>query len=232
MSTFVRPLSIALTVLASSLLPQVAHAATLSFQVDDVGIIHTINAGSPEAAAGFIMDERLLMQFSFDDAIADADADADAGNYSDASATLTLIGKDSGATLSYLGGLSLIVEEDALEITGLPSSATAGQSPVLAGELELETSGAAFFSNVNDLSTVFADLLASPFPNNSASLAATEFFNGSSTVGIQFGPASASTQFSLLPADPSGDPTATTPEPTSFIALVAVLLGGVRCRRR
>ena len=233
MSTTVRQISLAVAVGTGLLLPQVAHAATLSLQLDNVGTIHSISSNSPEAAAGFLLGEAVLLQFTFDDTIADTDAAADTGLFIDPNSSVTLVGATSGATQSYFGGLQLSVEDNnALEIVGIPTSATAIDSPVLSGEIELETTGAAFFSDGNNLAAVFADLLANPFPNNAFNIASTQFFNGgSSSLGIQFGAVSASAQFSLLPTNPDPEPPTTTPEPSALIALVAALFAGSHLRK-
>ena len=118
-----------------------------------------------------------------------------------------------------------------LEIVGIPTNATAANSPVLTGAIELETTGAIFFSDGNNLAAIFTDLLANPFPNNAFNIASTQFFNGSSNLGIQFGAASASAQFSLLPTNPNPEPPTTTPEPSALIAFIAALLAGSHLRK-
>jgi hypothetical protein len=122
--------------------------------------------------------------------------------------------------LMYVSGIELQLDDDEeFEFDSIAGNASAGVSPILDGDIDFDTNGTAFFSDVDDLPTVFSDLNAPnfSFPNrNSTSSAYTEFFDGQGAVtGMEFGPPPV-------------------PEPSTVVLFVVGILGilGVRYRGR
>ena len=203
-----------------------ASAGIITLKAADVGPVFFIDPASPEAAAGFVVGETLRMVATFNDTTSDSDATIGVATYSDPNATLKLIGNTSGAMLPYFGGLEFKFDDNKnFEIDGLVP-ASAGVSPVLQNDIDLDTLlGTAFFSDVDDLSAVLSDLASNPFPNNTTSIASTGFFDGSGSVdGMKFGPAPASVQFSTQPI----------PEPSTLVLFAIGVLGilGLGYRQR
>lgn len=209
-----------------------AEAASFSVQVDNVGSISFLRPNGPEAAAGFQLGENLRLNFTFSDAILDNDASVGGADYEDPNATLSLTGLTSGSTLSYFGGVELQIDDnEELEIEGLPIQASASNPVILDDDIDFDTQGTPFFSDVNDLSSVFADLFANAFPNSSGNVAETQFWDGnSSLISMRFGPVSSPATFTDLTAvDPKP-----VPEPASLLGLAAigaVAMGGALKKR-
>lgn len=215
-----QPLAAALALTAGLFSMQPAGAAIISLQIDHAGPVTFIDASSPEQAAGFVNGEDIRINFTFDDSVADQRPGAGTSKWQDPNATLTLTGLTSGATLAYLGGLDIEVDDDEeFELEGIPTSATALITPILGGDFDLDTQGTSFFTDPDDLSQIFADLLAAPFPNASSNAADTRFWDGSTSVsGMEFGPAPASVTIT------SGD-TGQVPIPAPLALLVPGLIG-------
>lgn len=202
-----------------SFLSQSVGAAVISAQIDNVGAVGSIETGSPEETAGFQIGELLRANFTFDDTVADQRPGVGTAKYQDPNATFSLTGLTSGASLSYLGGLDLELDDNQeLEIEGIPSSADATFTQILGGDIDFDTIGSAFFTDVDDLSQAFADLFANPFPNATLNEASTDFWDGAaSQTGMGFGPVPASAVFS--------DTSSAVPEPASWALLAAGLVG-------
>ncbi|MDJ0581586.1 hypothetical protein, partial [Crocosphaera sp.] len=174
----------------------------------------------------------IQLNFTFDDTTPDNDSAIGAADYEDPNATLTLTGLTSGSTLSYFGGLELQLDDDEeLEIEGIPVDATASVTPILGGDIDFDTQGTPFFSDVDDLSSVFADLFASPFPNLSTFDSDTRFWNGIESVdGMVIGAVPNPATFTNV------TPAAAVPEPSSMLSLLLIgvpfVVKGVRHRNK
>ena len=201
-----------------------ATAGTITLKFNDVGLITFLDPGSPEAAAGFLLGERLILEGTFNDATPDIEAASGDGNFDDPLGFLRLTGKTSGATLFYGGGVEIEVDDDTeFEIESLVTDATSAIPNIIAGDIDLDTGGPSFFSNPDLLTNVVADLLASPFPNADVGAGLTKFWDGSSSRdGMTFGPAAS------LVTVTSG----VIPEPTSLAIFSIGALGLVATRRR
>lgn len=215
-----QPLAAALALTAGLFSMQPASAGIISLQIDHAGPVTSIVASSPEQAAGFINGEDIRINFTFDDSVADLRPGTGTSKWQDPNATLTLTGLTSGASLAYLGGLDIEVDDDQeFELEGIPANATALTTPILGGDFDLNTLGTSFFTDPDDLSQIFADLLAAPFPNASINSASTSFWDGSgSVIGMEFGPAPASGTI-------TGGYTGQAPIPAPLALLVPGLIG-------
>ncbi len=228
--SFVQSLVAALTLSAGIGFNDATQAAIISVQVDNIGSVTDITSGSPEEAAGFLVGEDIQLNFTFDDTTPDNNSDIGAASYEDPNATLTLTGLTSGSTLSYFGGIDLELDDDQeLEIDGLLSEATSSITPVFDGDIDFDTSGTPFFSDVDDLSSVFADLFANPFPNLSDNSSSSDFFDGIESVnGMTIGPVPNPATFTNV------TPAASVPEPSSMLSLLLIgvpfVVKGVRHR--
>lgn len=218
-----------LTALASSAVlgATSVHATVVTLQFDDVGTINTINPTSPEAAAGFLLNERLILQATFDDATVDSETNVGDGNFDDPNGFLKLIGVTSGASLIYTGGVEIEVDDDEeFEIESLAPNASATNTSIISGDIDLDTQGTSFFTNPDVLATVVADLLANPFPSVTLAEANTDFWLGSTTdLGMDFGPSSNPTIITAITAVPE-------PITPALIVLGLGALGITRRRRR
>ena len=85
-----------------------ANAALVTLE-SDVGAISLLNAGSDEDVAGFLLGEELRAAFTFDDATIDVHGTLGRGRFIDATGTIRLTGKTSGASILYGGGLYMEV---------------------------------------------------------------------------------------------------------------------------
>ncbi len=210
-------------------------ATIVTLQFDNVGTINSIDAGSPEAALGWMVGDTLILQATFDDATPDVKvATASSGKFQDPSGFLRLINSSNNTSVTYNGGLDIEVETDErLEFETLANfgDATATNSPTVSNDIDFDTSGTPFFTNPDDLSTVVADLLLLNVfhNNNTTNISTTGYWNGLASVdGVDFGPSSpvevAVTQ--VVDAAPI-------PEPSTY-ALFALGIGalGVMNRRR
>ncbi len=230
--SFVQSLVAALTLSAGIGFNDATQAAIISVQVDNIGSVTSITSGSPEEAAGFLVGEDIQLNFTFDDTTPDNNPDIGAASYQDPNGTLTLTGLTSGSTLSYFGGIDLELDDDQeLEIDGIPADATPSITPALNGDIDLNTQGTPFFSDVDDLSSVFADLFANPFPNLSTSASNTAFWDGSASVtGMDIGPVPNPATFTNV------TPAAAVPEPSSMLSLLLIgvpfVVKGVRHRNK
>jgi len=205
-----------------------AQATIITLQFDNVGPINSIDAGSPEAALGWMVGDTLRLQVTFDDATADTRAAVGNGFFEDPLGFMVLINQDKGTAITYNGGVEIEVDDDEeIEFEAVDNDATAINTPIIAGDIDFNTNGTSFFSDPDSLSAVTADLLANVFPNNSNNTANTRYWDGSSSVtGIGFGNASA-----LVTVTQVG---VAIPEPSTYVlfALGIAALGAIRRRRK
>lgn len=151
-----------------------------------------------------MLGESIQLMFNSDDSVPDQRPNLGTAKFQDPIATLMLTGLTSAAILSYFGRLDLELDDDEeLEIEAIPSSASFGVSSILDGDIDRDTEGTRFFSDVDDPGTVFSDLSANLFPSNSV-------------VGLRFGPASNSVLFTDQSAS-----IAAVPGPSAIPELVA-----------
>ncbi|MEL6498175.1 MAG: hypothetical protein AAF937_11500 [Planctomycetota bacterium] len=199
-----------------------ANADVLEIRADLSRSIEFIDPGSPEAAAGFQVGEGVTMGFTFSSMVTDSSADPARGVYDDPSATYRLIGNTSGAVLDYAPGLRIfLVNDESVRIGSLVNPSDALNTPVLSrpGVWEKIPSNV-IFSDVNDLTQVFADLFATTFDAPRNFEAETSYWDGSSPVlGMKmFGPP-VGASFSLIPS----------PSTVALLGLAGLV--GVRRRR-
>lgn len=201
-------------------------AGIIDISVDNVGSIQSIEGLSPEANAGFLVGESLSLRFTFDDTTVLTPSTGVApsvDSFIDSEAQLWLTGLTSGATLEYFSGLIIEVDsQHEFEIESIAMSASQEYSQIIGGDIDWDTLGTAVFSDITSISTVFSELLASPFNNQSTFTASTRFWlNGSSHYGMEFG---------HVPSVSTFSPTSisTVSEPTTFavfgLGLMALFL--------
>jgi hypothetical protein len=198
-------------------------AGLITISANNVGAIISIDANSPEQAAGFELGELLLLYFTVSNSLADVDSAIGDGKFNDPNGTITLTGLTSGATMTYFGGVQIQVDDiEEFEIDTLQDEATALVTSILEGDIDFNTEGTAFFTNPDSLTAVLADLLGSSFLNASDNEAYTEYWNGTASVeGMRFGPSSDIVIFTNNSVD--------IPEP-STLAIFAIGLMGLTSR--
>lgn len=197
-------------------IPSNSNAAVLNIGPLNVGPVISIDPASPDAQAGFQIGEEISLSFTFDDSVADLRSAVGAARYEDPNGVITLTGSTSGAILNYFGGVELQFDDNQeFEIDSIPDNALAGNTRILEDDIDFDTRGLAFFSDVDNLSLSLSELNTNFFPNNSSNVAFTEYFDASvmsgdpeeqSIEGMRFGP---------VPSEPS----ASTPEPSALIGL-------------
>lgn len=199
-----------------------AHATVVTLVIDNVGPVTEVDAGSPEATAGFQLGENIIAEITFDDATPDVEPSVGDGNFDDPNGFITLIGATSGASITYLGGLEIEVDDnEEFEFETLLVTPNATVTNIVGNDIDLDTSGTAFFTDPDNLAAVVADLLANPFPNASTDAAFTSFFDGTSTVtGMRFGAAPAS-----VTVTQANDSVVPTPVPALLMGLGLLGLG-------
>jgi hypothetical protein len=184
-----RILCLGIALLASA---QFAVATPISVKAHNAVEVTYIGGGGPEAAAGFLVGERLDMIFSFDDATPDQLADPRAGQFVDPNGSIKLIGLTSGASLLYTDGIRIQVWEDVgfLNFRSADFSPTVEHPYTVFDDISFGTvPGASFFSNPNTLATVVADLIANPFPqgdDHDCCDARTRYYNELKDFGMRF----------------------------------------------
>lgn len=165
------------------------------------------------------------MRFTFNDSIALTPADniriTEAGFY-DTNAQLWLTGLTSGVTLEYFSGLIIEVDDkQEFEIEGIADSASAEYTRIIGGDIDWDTDGVDLFSDITSFPSIFSELFAKPFSNNSTNTASTRYWaNGSSHLGMTFGAVPTTSSFSQTNIT-------SVPEPTSLTILALGILGFV-----
>lgn len=190
-------------------------AGLIDISVDNVGSIQSIEDLSPEASAGFLVGESLSLRFTFNDATALTSSTGVVPSddaFIDTNAQLWLTGLTSGATLEYFSGLIIEVDnQHEFEIESIATSATQEFTQIIGGDIDWDTLGTNVFSDITSISTVFSELLANPFNNQSTNTASTRFWlNGSSHYGMEFGHVPSVSNFSSTNIS-------TVSEPTTFV---------------
>ena len=187
--------------LALAIVSADASATLITLETNNIGVVTSLTAGSPEAAAGFIFGEVVGLRFTIDDSTADTESDAQSGFFEDPLGLIVLFGGTSGAAVTYAGGVEMeIDDEQEFEIESVANSATATTTPIIDGDFDLDTNDTNFFSDPDSLAISLAELLATAFPSLDTGSARTEFFNGTSSVtGMKIGPAPNPTVFTSVP---------------------------------
>jgi len=207
-----------------------ASAGIIDISVNDVGIIQSIEDLSPEANIGFIVGESLSLRFTFNDAIVLTPADniqiTENGFY-DANAQLWLTGLTSGVTLEYFSGLIIEVDDkQEFELEGIADSASAEFTSIIGGDIDWDTDGADLFSDITSLPSIFSELFANPFANNSANTASTRYWaDDSSHMGMTFGHVPTISVFTKSQVTD-------VPEPTSLAILAVGILGFIARKKQ
>ena len=222
-----------LNLIIVALLPT-AKAVSISITADNVGPITFLDANGPETSAGFQLGESLRAIFTFDNGLSDLDPAPGSASFTDPNGTITLIGITSGASLNYVGGLNIELDDnEELELKSALFIATSLNSPTLKDDIDFDTQGSAFFSNPDSLAVVISDLDGAAFPNDvSSNIASTEYWNGNASVlGMEFGPVPSVPEpvnFSVI-----STPSTSVPDTGSTAALfVSGLLGLAVIRRK
>lgn len=191
----------------------------------DAGNIASIDPNSPESAAGFLVNEPVKFQFTFDLTTPDLFATTGVAFYSDPSAKVRLIGQTSGASLRYADGLDVTLLNNAgIEFRSVSNPANATDTLVIANDIDY-IGFAPFFTDVDDLPQVFEDLVDTPFPSRGFTWS-TSYWNGSAPVVGMFFPG---------PPNPATFELIAIPEPSAFLCgglIAAVVSSGYRPPRR
>ncbi|MEO0854961.1 MAG: PEP-CTERM sorting domain-containing protein, partial [Cyanobacteria bacterium J06648_11] len=207
--------SILTVVMTGVIAAPAAEAAIVSVGSLNVGPVFFLDPLGPEATAGFLIGENVLLDFTFDDTTPDDDAAIGSAQYNDPNSVVTLTGETSGASVVYAPGIELEFDNnEELEIDDIGGDADAVNTPLLEGDIDFNTLGTPFFTDVDNLALSLFELNTIPFPNQTDDTATTTFFNGVNAVdGMRFGP---------VPA---------VPEPSTTLGAIA-LGGGFLWKRR
>ncbi|AFZ49711.1 hypothetical protein Dacsa_0988 [Dactylococcopsis salina PCC 8305] len=106
---------------------------------------------------------------------------------------ITLTGLTSGASIDYSGGIELnFPDNEEMDIDSTLFFPDASNSPILGNNINFDTLGTPFFSDVDNLALSLSELQASSFNNQSGAGGGTAFFDPSamfnSETGMRFGP--------------------------------------------
>ena len=208
-------------------------AAIMVLESQDIGTVESLDNSGPEAFAGFSIGDVVGIRIEFDDTTADSRSDVGAARYDDLDGKLILF-NSTGASVEYGSGVRLEFDDrQEMEIRSISTSPTSG-SPVLSGDIDLDTRGVDFFTDVDDLSQTFSDLAANTFSNDATQGSTTRYEAGAGDeIGMSISEAPSQTQWTV---ETLGSGATVVPEPTSIAVWGFVLIGflgfGIRRQNR
>lgn len=186
-----------------------AATVTTSFFLGEV--TRTTNNQNTFDFTQFIAGERVKIEITLDDSVADTAAFINTGMFEDPTATVTLIGKTSGTTLTLSDGLKVRSRgsQSDLKIDSIETNASAANPFIIKNPLDFAYD-LPTFSDPNDLGAVLADADLQKGRNGLTTFSFWDDVQGRELTGLQV---------------------TTVPLPATGLALIAAL-GVLGLRRR